>query len=614
VEAPPPPPERDEVDGVPVHWAELPGPFGAALMFRAGRCDEPFGSLGICHLVEHLALYGLGRPAFMHNGFVDLTRTAFYASGSREEVAGFLRDVCAALGALPLDRLEDERRVLRTEAAADAGGFYGRLLAHRFGAAGAGLVNYEDLGLTWLDAETVAAWAAARYTRGNAVLWMSGPPFEELELPLADGERVPLAPAVQLPCFTEPLELAEGAGGVGVSMVGRRSTALNAAMRLAAERAIGRVRLEQGLSYSIGTDYLRLDGEHAHTILSADCLDDHAVKVRDGLLGVLDALASGEATDDEIALDRRRFHDAMAEPDWMRTILDAAATDDLHGWPSLSPAELLAEHEALTAADISETLSAALATRLVVSPERVPPPAGHAPYVGAPEEPVAGREFAPRRGITGRRAGHRVIAGDDGVTLLDSDSGPTTVRFAGMAGAVRGAPGEVTLVGRDGTFIRLTFRAWSEGDELERLIMGRLPHPGAVPGPEFEAARAVQAIAERDLSLSWSVSDELEGLPGLLGDGEALEHLARASRGHRAGLLAVTGRRVLWLYSSVRRGRDDMWEAPRDAIRGVKSWAGIPGVAEPRLRLRTGEEELKLTGVAPRRKLGELVDALAVSS
>ena len=207
-----------------------------------------------------------------------------------------------------------------------------------------------------------------------------------------------------------------------------------------------------------------------------------------------------------------------------------------------------------------------------------------------------------------------MIAGDDGVTFLDPDSEPTTVRFSGMVGAVRGAPGELTLVGRDGTFIRLTFRGWSDGEDLERLVTAHLPEPGAVPGPGFEAARAVQAIAERDLSHGWLVSDEVDGLPGLLGDGEALEHLARASRGRRTGLLAVTGRRVLWLYSAVRSGHDDLWEAPRDGIRGVRSWGGIPGLAEARLRLRTSEEELKLTGIAPRRKLEELVDALAVSS
>jgi zinc protease len=613
-EPPPPPPERAEIDGVPVYWAEVPGPFGAALMFRVGRSDEPFGCLGVSHLVEHLALYGIGRPAYMHNGFVDLTRTVFYASGSREEVAGFLREVCAALGALPLDRLEDERRVLRTEAAADAGGFYGRLLGHRFGAAGPGLVNYMDLGLSWLDAGTVSAWAAERHTRANAVLWMTGPPLEDLELPLAPGERIPVPPAVELPCFTEPLELAEGTGGVGVSMIGRRSTALNTGIRLAAERAIARIRLEQGLTYNVGTDYLRLDAEHAHAVLSADCLDDHAVRVREGLLAVLDELAAGDANEEEIALDRRRFHDAMADPEWMRMILDSAATDELHGWPRLTPAELLAEHEALTPADIAATLSQAVATRLVVSPGAVPPPPGHARYVGAPEDPVEGREFTPRRGITGRRAGHRVIAGDDGITFVDPDAEPTTVRFAGMAGAVRGGPGEITLVGRDGSYIRLTFRGWSDGEALERLITAHLPEPGAVPGPEFETARAVQAVAERDLSLSWSVSDELEGLPSLLGDGEALEHLARASRGHRAGLLALTSRRVLWLYSAVRSGHDDLWEAQRDAIRGVKSWAGIPGLAEARLRLRTADGEVKLTGIAPRRKLEELVDALPVSS
>ena len=103
---------------MPVHFAELPGAFSAALMFRTGRSDEPLGSCGISHLIEHLALFALGNPVHAYNGFVDLTRTVFYASGTRDEVAALLRDVCAALAGLPLDRLQDERRVLKTELAA----------------------------------------------------------------------------------------------------------------------------------------------------------------------------------------------------------------------------------------------------------------------------------------------------------------------------------------------------------------------------------------------------------------------------------------------------------------------------------------------------------------
>ena len=93
---------------MPVHFAELPGAFSAALMFRTGRSDEPLGCCGISHLVEHLALYALRHPAHPYNGFVDLTRTVFFASGTRDEVAAFLRDVAAALADLPLDRLLDD--------------------------------------------------------------------------------------------------------------------------------------------------------------------------------------------------------------------------------------------------------------------------------------------------------------------------------------------------------------------------------------------------------------------------------------------------------------------------------------------------------------------------
>jgi zinc protease len=608
VQQPPQAPERAEVDGVPVHFAELPGAFSAALMFRTGRSDEPLGCCGISHLVEHLALYALRNPAHPYNGFVDLTRTVFFASGTRDEVAAFLRDVAAALADLPLDRLLDERRVLKTELAAGDPGFYGRLFAHRFGAAGPGLLNYQDLGLSWLDAEAVSAWAAERYTRANAVMWMSGPPPDALELPLPDGERIPAPVPEPLPGFTEPRYLAEGAGGVGISMVGRRSTAITCALRLAAERAVNRLRVEQGVSYSIGSDYLPLDADHGHLILSADCLDEHAARVVGGLLGVLEELGGGGATEDELALDLRRIRDAMAEPDWMRSELDRAASDELHGWPSMTSEELVAESEALTPAGVGAELADALATRLVVAPEGVPPPPGHGSVDDTGEPPVEGREFVPRRGLSGRRQAVRLIAGDEGITLIQPDEDPITVRFGSIAAAVRERPGQITLIARDASFIEFEFARLRDGDELERLVLDRLPPPGVVPGPMFEAARAVDAIAERDLERRWGVADELAQLGAALRDGESLEHLALASQGHRAGLLAVTDRRVIWLYDGVRS--DIVWEAAREAIANVAPSSGIPGLRSARLKLETPDSELKVS-VDSRGKFDEIVAALS---
>jgi hypothetical protein len=106
-----------------------------------------------------------------YNGFVDDDRRVLYASGTPDEVATFLRDVAAALTALPVDRLPVERRLLRTEAAQrDEPGVVPWLLSHRYGAAGYGLSVYEEIGLRWLGTDEVAAWAAERFTLENAVL------------------------------------------------------------------------------------------------------------------------------------------------------------------------------------------------------------------------------------------------------------------------------------------------------------------------------------------------------------------------------------------------------------------------------------------------------------
>ena len=112
-------PERTTVDGVPVFWLTVPGPIRAMLIFRVGVIDETLPTRGITHLVEHLALFVTMQDAAMAtrmNARVELHRTRFMAGGSADEIATFLGDVTSSLAALPFDRLEDEKRILRTEA------------------------------------------------------------------------------------------------------------------------------------------------------------------------------------------------------------------------------------------------------------------------------------------------------------------------------------------------------------------------------------------------------------------------------------------------------------------------------------------------------------------
>src|SRR5918911_1288102 len=98
---------RTEIDGVPVFWADVPGPFTGAIRFRVGYADETLPTSGVTHLVEHLALRQFGGgPNRGYNGHVGPLFTTFHSDGAPEEVARFLESTCRAFAALPLDALE----------------------------------------------------------------------------------------------------------------------------------------------------------------------------------------------------------------------------------------------------------------------------------------------------------------------------------------------------------------------------------------------------------------------------------------------------------------------------------------------------------------------------
>src|SRR3954454_9377423 len=48
--------QRIEIDGVPVLWEQGPAPLRATLTFGVGGRDETFRTLGVTHMVEHLAM------------------------------------------------------------------------------------------------------------------------------------------------------------------------------------------------------------------------------------------------------------------------------------------------------------------------------------------------------------------------------------------------------------------------------------------------------------------------------------------------------------------------------------------------------------------------------
>ena len=176
-----------EIDGVRGVRAPSDGPHTVALMFGVGFNDEPMTMRGIDHLVEHLSLFGLDHRRIDVNGHTAPAVTAFTASGTVEEVQFVLDHVCRSLHRLPVDRIENECRVLQTEARGRGRSLLGQHLFQRFGNRGAGLLDAEELGLNWLRHAELTSWIRTWFTSGNAVLAAAGPDPRVLRLDVPAG-------------------------------------------------------------------------------------------------------------------------------------------------------------------------------------------------------------------------------------------------------------------------------------------------------------------------------------------------------------------------------------------------------------------------------------------
>lgn len=171
----------------------------ASLLFRVGICDERVPDRGITHLVEHLGMFAVGQREHPVNGFVALTNCALFGMGTQEELERFLADATSGLSDLPLDRLEDEKRVLQRESAASGFSLASRMMSHRFGNRGFGAADLVELGLRWLGRDEVDSWRRGWFTAGNAALWVHGPAPPASGLTLPPGERRPVPPDDPLP-------------------------------------------------------------------------------------------------------------------------------------------------------------------------------------------------------------------------------------------------------------------------------------------------------------------------------------------------------------------------------------------------------------------------------
>lgn len=494
--------EHIEVDGVPAVFAKRSGPTAAGLLFRVGIADETLARSGITHMVEHLALHRLGLTGYHSNGLTSGDTTQFVMTGSGAEVVTFFQSVCAALRDLPVERLETEKAVLRTEAGEHGVNMPGRIMAWRHGARGLGLRGYPEWGVGALSADEVRAWARTWFTRQNALLWIRGEQVpEELRLDLPDGTHRPQPVAEPLP-HTFPAYVAAGQGRVWFDGVVRRGMAGVLLARVLERELFHALRQEGGYSYTATAGYAVRGAESAGITAIADALPEQQDAVLGGVVDVLARFRAGVVPAEEVETARAQAEAALSGPDVDANRLVAYATDLICGRPAPDVEEIREELRQVTPEGVHAAALEALDSALLVVPEgRRADWAGFTELSARSGEAVQGATYFARAG-----GETKLVIGAEAVSLAEP-ARVRTVRFAECAAMLCWPDGARRVVGADGTTVpiepslfHLTPGALNPldaaVDAARRVPMparaaDEIPQPPPPPAPGVPARRAV---------------------------------------------------------------------------------------------------------------------------
>lgn len=166
-------PARSLAGEVPVFWAECNLPFLVGLLFRVGQADETLPTLGVSHLVEHLAIAADAERGLIElNGRVDGTTTLFWAVGDQERALEAIQRIARSLApdvlaALPHERVHREVSILQTEASQRGTHPATHAALLRFGAVGHGLLGTTSSGSTGCAGTTPRSGRAGASRRGR---------------------------------------------------------------------------------------------------------------------------------------------------------------------------------------------------------------------------------------------------------------------------------------------------------------------------------------------------------------------------------------------------------------------------------------------------------------
>ncbi|MGW7139616.1 M16 family metallopeptidase [Streptomyces xanthophaeus] len=474
------------VNGIRTLLAPRSGPVTAGLLFRVGRADETLATSGITHLVEHLALHRHGLSDLHYNGSTSAAHTHFHVTGTPADVVEYLNGVCAALRDLPMDRLETEKEILRTEAAGRGRGPGHGMALWRYGSRSYGLTDYAEAGLHRITAHNVRDWAGTWFTAENAVLWITSDTLPEgLDLTLPTGTWHP-APEATSALPATPAYFQGDEGGLVLTSVLPRSTEAGLLTEVLGKELFRALRQKGGYSYTAAAEYCPRDTASATVIAYADALPEKQDAMVGAFVDVLAKLRAGRIEQADLDSVRTAALAQFDVPELAAAKLPAQAMNLLMRHRDLTVAEARAQIEAVTLADLQRVARELWAGALMQVPRRGVDWAGLTAAPATSPDTVTGRRYTSLED----RDLALLVAGD-GVSLVGPGQ-QVTVRYAACSLMYVFPDGARHLVGHDG--FTLTVEPTLHGitaAELAPLDAG-VPPAAVVRMPPRDPARIPQ--------------------------------------------------------------------------------------------------------------------------
>lgn len=478
-----------EVDGVRTFWADAGRPtLAATLMFRVGGADETMATTGWLHLLEHLALHGLPRGTLAVNGSVSPLLTTFSMHGPPEQVVAALAEVTRRLAEPDLDELDRERRVLSAESAT-RGGPVQRAFAMRFGAAGPGLLSYDDAALGRATPESLADLSVRAFCAQNAVLALDGAPPPDMRVALPSGSRWAETPvhAVERPrsSYVEP------AGLVLSGLVER--TGPGTLVAPVVEDTLRRtLREKDGTAYAPYSMYEAVDADRALVVAGSDVSPATTDSLFGTILDLADDLASRGPDPESLADLLAAMRQAFTDPFNVGYLSHRAAGQALRGRPVEQLDAILAE---LDDTDVESLLPALTEFRdqLIAG---VPPgttPHTRLPVIAQPLHPT------PARGTRSANwpADDSRLALEDGpesLVTIGNRRGQHRYPLDEVAGYLVWDDGTRGLVLADGWSISIRPDTWRKGRQLVARLDDLVPAELHLPQPPETSPATAQPV------------------------------------------------------------------------------------------------------------------------